>query len=75
MTLKEFAQKYDVPYHVVYEASYKVPAISTMRKDREYPEKELFLEVRRVVTNRISRHRDLARKQAEILDHLRGRCP
>lgn len=75
MTLKEFAQKYDVPYHIVYEASYKVPAISTMRKDREYPEKELFLEVRRVVTNRISRHRDLTRKQAEILDHLRGICP
>ena len=75
MTLKEFAKKYDIPYHIVYEASYKVPVISTLQRDREYPEKALFVEVRRVVKNRISRHRDLAMKQEEILDHLRGICP
>lgn len=75
MTLKEFALKYNVPYHVVYEASYKVPTVSTMRKDREYPEKELFLQVRRLVNARLKHHRELAGKQAEILDKLRGICP
>lgn len=75
LTLKEFSRKYQVPYHIVYEASYKVHAISTMQKDREYPEKELFTEVRSVLSGRMRHHRDLARKQAEILDKLRGICP
>jgi hypothetical protein len=46
-----------------------------MRKDREYPERELFTEVRSVVNGRMQHHRDLARKQAEILDKLRGMYP
>ena len=75
MTLKEFSRKYQVPYHIVYEASYKVPAISTMRKDREFPEKQLFVEVMSAVNNKIRKHRDMAHKQAEILDRLRGKCP
>ena len=75
MTLKEFAQKYDVSYHIVYEASYKVPSMLTMKKDREYPEKELFAEVKNVLKTKAKRHRELALRQAEMLEHLRGRCP
>ena len=75
MTIREFADKYDIPYHIVYESTYKVQTVSTMRKDREYPEKELFTEVRSLVNERLKYHRELAGKQAEILDKLRGRCP
>ena len=59
MTLKEFAQKYDVPYHVVYEASYKVPAISTMMRDRDFPEDELFDATSDLIEERINRHAKL----------------
>ena len=41
MTLKGYAQKYKVPYHIVYESSYKVQPISTWIRDRDYPENEL----------------------------------
>lgn len=75
MTLKEFANKYQIPYNVVYEASYKVQPISTVRRDRDFPEKQLFIETRCVIKNKIDRHRDIARKQAEMLDRLRGICP
>lgn len=42
MTIKGFADKYNIPYHTAYQASYGVKPVSTMMKDREYPEKELF---------------------------------
>ena len=59
VTIKEFANKYGVPYNIVYEATYKVPCYSTMRKEREYSEDALFEEVDRLLTARMDRHRKL----------------
>ena len=56
MTIKEFAEKYHVPYHIVYEATYKVQAISTMRRDREYPEGELFEATSDLIEDRANKH-------------------
>lgn len=75
MTLREFSDKYKIPYHIVYEASYKVPVVSTLRKDREYPERPLYREVENIVNERINRHRDLLKKQEEIMDKLRSVHP
>lgn len=75
VTLKEFSKKYDVPYSVVYESSYRVHVESTMRRDREFPERELFAEVRRLLINRIEKHRAIVGKQEEILNRLRGVHP
>ena len=59
MTIREFSDKYSVPYNLVYEATYKVPCYSTMRKDREYAEDALFDEVDRLLTLRMDKHRKL----------------
>jgi len=75
MTIVEFSNKYDVPYHIVYEATYKVPAVSTMQKDREYPEDDLYREVRNIMNTRLGAHLDKARKLAVFLNNLEGREP
>lgn len=62
MTIQEFADKYGVSYNIVYEATYKVPCYSTMRKDREYSEEKLFKEVETLLTARMDRHRKLLSK-------------
>ena len=72
MTLKEFARTYQIPYHTVYEASYKVSPISTDMKDREWPEKELAIETHRLVCERIKFHRDAIDKNIEIKERLEG---
>lgn len=59
MTIREFADKYNVPYHIIYEATYNVTAISTMRKDREYPEDELFNAASDLIEERINKHTKL----------------
>ena len=59
MTIREFADKYGIPYHIVYEATYKVSAISTMRRDREYPEDKLFDATDELIQTRVEKHKRL----------------
>jgi hypothetical protein len=76
MTIKEFAEKYDVPYHLVYESTYKVPSYSTIRKDREYPEDGLFRETERIIEARMNRHKELYQQARKAFMNLRkGGCP
>jgi hypothetical protein len=56
MTIMEFSKKYRIPYHIAYEATYKVPAISTMQRDREYPEDKLFDAASDLIEARINKH-------------------
>lgn len=70
MTIREFSDKYRVPYSIVYESTYKVPSISTMRKDREYPEQELFTEVNRIITKRLEKHSKLYHQTQKMLISL-----
>ena len=70
MTLKEFSRKYNVPYHIVYEASYAVHPISTDRYDREYPEEGIRKEVANRLKASIERHEMMAAKQRDILKNL-----
>ena len=70
MTLQEFSDKYHVPYHIVYEASYKVPAISTDIRDRDFPEDQLFNETDRIIQERVDRHARLMIKANRIFINL-----
>ena len=70
MTLQEFSDKYHVPYHIVYEASYKVPAISTDIRDRDFPEDELFNETDKLIQERVDRHARLMSKANRIFINL-----
>ena len=59
MTIKEFANKYGIPYHVAYEATYRVKPISTMQRDRDFPEDELFKAASDLIEARINKHTKL----------------
>ena len=72
MTLKEFSNKYQVPYATVYEASYKVHPLTKDQKDREWPEKELLTETHRLVCKRIKFHRAAMDKNITIKERLEG---
>lgn len=41
MTIKEFSDKYQIPYNIAFKASYVVKPAATFRHDKEYNEQEL----------------------------------
>ena len=59
MTIKGFADKYNIPYHIAYEASYNVQPIGTWERDKDYPEDDLFNETKKLISKRIEKHRKL----------------
>lgn len=72
MTIREIADKYSVPYHIVYEASYKVTPISTELKDRDWPEREMVREIYRIACERIKFHRQAMDKSIMIKERMEG---
>ena len=72
MTLKEYAQKYGVPYHIVYESSYKVQPISTWIRDRDYPENKLTEAILEIAEQRINKHKRLMAQQIAIKNRIKG---
>ena len=44
MTIKEFSDKYQIPYNIAFKASYVVHPVETFRRDKEYNEQELYNE-------------------------------
>ena len=72
MTLKGYAQKYKVPYHIVYESSYKVQPISTWIRDRDYPENELTEAILEIADERIEKYSRLIAQQIAIKNSILG---
>lgn len=72
MTINEFSAKYGIPYHLVYEASYRVNPVEPDIRDRDYPEDILFSETHRIVTARIKKHRAHLDKLSGMMDRLTG---
>ena len=70
MTLKEFSKAYNVPYHIVYEASYKVPTESNLMRDRDFSERGLFDAVMEIADKRIEKHTRVLERQRKIKDNL-----
>ena len=61
MTLKAFAEKYNVSYTLVCEASAKVNHVATMERDVDYAEKDLY----NAVLDKLEKKRDDAMLKAE----------
>ena len=53
MTIKEFAYKYTLPYHLVYKASFTVQPIATLERDRDYRVEDLLKETTTYVRRRL----------------------
>lgn len=70
MTIKEFSNKYKVPYHLAYAASYKVKPVWTMTRDRDYDEKELYKAVHFLLEERVKKTSATLAIQQQALDNL-----
>ena len=53
MTIKEFARKYSVPYHVCYKATFTVRAVATLVREQDYDEGELKAAIRKYIKRRL----------------------
>ena len=70
MTIKEFANKYRVPYHVAYNASYKIKPYASMERDKDFSEKELFEETKKMLESRLKKHHKLCCQYQLAIDNL-----
>ena len=61
MTIREFADKYEIPYSIAYEASYKVSPVGTLKRDKDFPEDELFAAADKLLEKRMQYHTKLIR--------------
>jgi hypothetical protein len=52
MTLKEFARKYEIPYSLVWEASYNVKPTATIQRSKDFPEFELYASIMKLLSRR-----------------------
>lgn len=71
MTCKEFANKYNIPYHIAYAATYKVKPVSSMMRDRDYVEEELKTAVEKLLEYRIKKNTAILEEQKKALMSLR----
>ena len=70
MTCKEFSIKYNIPYHIAYAATYKVKPVSSMLRDRDYPEDALLDAVRKMLQQRIKKNKAILDEQVNALNRL-----
>lgn len=70
MTCKEFADKYNIPYHIAYAATYKVKPVSSMIRDRDYPEDDMREAVIRMLEQRIIKNKAILEEQRKALSGL-----
>ena len=53
MTVKEFSEKYQIPYNIVYKATYIIKPYPSFRTDYDYKEEELKRETLRYANSRL----------------------
>lgn len=73
MTIKEFSEKYNIPYRYAYEASYKVHAdILPFARDiiRDYPEDELIDSLKELAERKMMKHKQVIDKWMKIISKL-----
>lgn len=72
MTLKEFAEKYNIPYKFVYDASYMVHYYQESPFDRKtYSEQALYKAVVQLLESRIARHRKNLDDLINVMDTMK----
>ena len=70
MTIKEFAEKYNVPYNIVYQATYEVKPTGNEEKAKTYDEQQLREAVSNIVYGMWNRSRQSACKYAIYMSRL-----
>ena len=70
LTIKAFAEKYQLPYQTVYNATYYVHSKARRGKNREYPEQELKEALHHILTEKLERVRSFENNVTDMIDRL-----
>lgn len=70
MTIKQIGEKYDVPYNIVYLATYGVKIVDTIRRERVYPEADVVRNLKTVLQEKIEKYTRKAVECEEILRRI-----
>lgn len=70
MTVKEFAVKYDVPYRMVFDASYSLPYTMRNDKEKDYKPEDLKDAVYRRAYTLVHKYNDKASVYGQIVMNL-----
>ena len=73
MTIKGFANKYGIPYSIAYQASFEVHPVSTMIRDRDYPEGDLYRATKKLLAKRIEDKQKQVAENQRLLAQMKGR--
>jgi len=73
MTIKEFAAKYTIPYHLAYKASFRVHPVASMARDRDFDEKELHTEAVAYIKKRLRDTRNQYQMYADAFTNLKAK--
>ena len=58
MTIKEFSQKYEIPYYIAYNATVGLKPVASILRDKDFVEAELYRNVNRMLNDRADRKAD-----------------
>lgn len=58
MTIKEFSEKYEIPYYIAYNATVGLKPVASILRDKDFIEAELFRNVDRMLNDRADRKAD-----------------
>ena len=68
-TIKEIAEKYNIPYHIVYQTTYGVDHSDYFGRGREYNEQQIVGNLKALIEDRI---RKRAREIADLQEMLKN---
>ena len=70
MTIKAFAEKYDIPYNLAYEASYDVKPTLCREGNKDFDEQEMKNALRSTIRRKVAKNSDqvmkLIKRNAEL---------
>ena len=70
MTIKAFAEKYDIPYSLAYEASYDVRPTLRREGNKDFDEQEMKIALRMTIGRKVAKNSDqvikLIKRNAEL---------
>ena len=71
MTNNEFSEKYNIPYHIVYQASLVICPPTDIVRDPDCPEQEMYKVVWDILHKRFSKHAKQANDTKQLLIYMK----
>ena len=71
MTIREIAEKYDLKYHIVYEATVGVRPVASIWREKDFIEDEVMRNVKANLKAKIRKAEKTAEAAREVLEEIR----